>query len=136
MSKVDWARTYKQLCVAQSDTDLQCFSWLGKSFKETSLVFGCKSSAPRSDPEKSFGPSTSGVILGVWYDTAAWLWAIPEEKFIRLLHNLHFLLDNDAAPLEFMQRVLGKLIHVAPLVPAGKFNLLHVLNPWFLCPGT
>ena len=189
MAKVDWASAYKQLCVAQSDTDLQWFSWLGKSLKETSLVFGCKSSAglfdrlaklvlhivvnkagfpadqvcqylddccaasasqeeldrydktfaqvagllgvelaPRSDPEKSFGPSTSGVVLGVWYDTVAWLWAIPEEKFIRLLHDLHFLLDNDAAPLEFMQRVLGKLIHVAPLVPAGKFNLLHVIK--------
>ena len=189
MVKVDWASAYKHVPVHPADTDLQWFSWLGRNFKETSLVFGGASSAgiydrlaklvlhivvqkagfppdlvcqylddccaasssyadivrydatfaqvagllgvelaPRSDPDKSFGPSKQGVVLGVWYDTVNWLWAIPSEKFIRLLHDLHHLLDNDSAPLDFMQRVLGKLIHVAPLVPAGKFNLLHVIK--------
>ena len=97
--------------------------------------------APRDDPEKSFGPSTNGIVLGVRYDTTTWIWSFPEEKFIRLLHDLHFLLDNDAARLDFMQRVMGKLIHVCPLVPAGKFNLLHFIkassaskDPKFLVP--
>ena len=32
--------------------------------------------APRDDPEKSFGPSTEGIVLGVRYNTVDWTWAI------------------------------------------------------------
>ena len=189
MAKVDWASAYKQVPVHPADSNLQWFSWLGKCFRETSLVFGCASSAglfdrlaklvlhivvtkadfparqvcqyldnccaasadaselsrydevffevaaqlgvelaPRSDPDKSFGPCTHGVVLGILYDTTTWLWAIPHEKWIRLLHDLKFLLQADVAPQEHIWKVMGKLIHVAPLVPCGKFNLLHIIK--------
>ena len=44
--------------------------------------------APRNDPEKSFGPSTQGIVFGVHYDTEEWTWAIPREKLLRLMHLL------------------------------------------------
>ena len=189
MAKVDWASAYKHLPVAKEDTNLQWFSWAGKSFKELCLIFGGRSSAglfdrlakvvlhivlrkakfpkeqacqylddccavsaslpeishydstfsevadalgvelaPRDDPEKSFGPSKSGVVLGIHYNTATWIWSFPHEKFARLLHDLQFILDNPSARQDFMQRVMGKLIHVCPLVPTGKFNLVHIIK--------
>ena len=84
--------------------------------------------ASRDDPDKSFGPSKQGVILGIHYDTEAWIWYYPYDKLIRLLHNLQFVMDNNEARQDFLQSVLGKIIHVAPLVPSGKFNLLHLIK--------
>ena len=43
--KVDWADAYKHIPVCREDSDLQWFTWLGKAFKELSLVFGGASSA-------------------------------------------------------------------------------------------
>ena len=189
MCKVDWSSAYKHLPVNREDSDLQWFSFLGKCFKETNLVFGCASLAglfdrlaklvlhivvtkanfprnlvaqylddccacsnsldslkrydatfsevatslgvelaPRDDPDKSFGPSKNGVVLGIHYDTTSWVWSYPQEKLIRLLHDLQHVLEADTEPLEFLQRVLGKIIHVAPLIPAGKFFLLHIIK--------
>ena len=84
--------------------------------------------APRDDPKKSFGPSTSGIVLGVSYDTVSWSWAIPEEKYIRLLHNLHQLVDAEVFVQEKIWSVVGKLIHVKPLVPAGNYNIYHLIK--------
>ena len=53
--------------------------------------------APRDDPEKSFGPSQQGVVLGIHYDTVKWTWALPDEKMIRLLHLLKQLLMSESA---------------------------------------
>ena len=190
MTKVDWADAYKHLAVRLEDTELQYFNWLGKAFKELSLVFGCASSAglfdrlakvvlavvvfragidpvlviqhlddccaagprdssilakfdavfaevaaelglrlaPRDDPEKSFAPSTQGVILGVYYDTVAWTWAIPHSKFALLLQSLKFLMDETTCPQEQIWSVVGKLIHVKRLVPGGHFNLYWLLR--------
>ena len=96
-------------------------------FQNTAKYLGIKL-APRDDPMKSFGPSTSGVVLGVVYDTVAWTWAIPEEKFIRLLHDLRALVDATDFAQDRMWSVVGKLIHVKPLVPAGNFNIYHLIK--------
>ena len=189
MCKVDWSSAYKHLKVVPEDSNLQWFSFLGKCFRETSLVFGCASSAglfdrlaklvlhivltkanfprdqvaqylddccacsaskqaldnydaaffevaanlgielaPRDDPDKSFGPSKQGVILGIHYDTINWVWSYPPDKFVRLLHDLQHVLQAVTEPLDFLQRILGKILHVAPLIPAGKFFLLHLIK--------
>ena len=87
--------------------------------------------APRDDPEKSFAPCTHGVILGVYYDTLTWTWAIPHSKFGLLLNSLKLLLDDDFSPQEDIWSVVGKLIHVKRLVPGGQFNLY-----WLLCANS
>ena len=84
--------------------------------------------APRDDPAKSFGPSTSGVILGVHYDTVSWTWSVPEEKLLRLLHDLRLLLDSWFLPQEKIWSIVGKIIHVRPLVPSGRFAMYHLVR--------
>ena len=36
--------------------------------------------APRDDPDKSFGPTTRGVVYGVYYDTVDQTWWLGEDK--------------------------------------------------------
>ena len=35
--------------------------------------------SPEDDPDKAFAPQTSGVVLGVHYDTVSWTWSIPGD---------------------------------------------------------
>ena len=84
--------------------------------------------APRDDPEKSFAPCTSGVIFGVFYDTVSWTWALPEGKLVRLLHALKETIDADELPQEKLWSLTGKILHVHPLVPGGRYNIYHLLK--------
>ena len=83
--------------------------------------------APRDDPQKSFGPSTKGIVLGVVYDTVQWTWAMPQDKFVRLLHDLKLLMDSDHLTQRKLWSIVGKIIHVKALVPSGRYNLFHLI---------
>ena len=98
-----------------------------QKFSELAAVLGVKL-APRDDPEKSFGPSTSGTVLGVHYNTVDWTWAIPAEKLGRILHSLRSLIDADTIPLDQLWSIVGKILHVHPLLPDGRFHLFHLLK--------
>ena len=84
--------------------------------------------APRDDPEKSFGPSTSGTVLGVHYDTVRWTWEIPQAKLIRLLHSLRDMIDAEVIVMDQLWSVVGKILHVHALLPDGRFHLFHLLK--------
>lgn len=84
--------------------------------------------APREDPEKSFAPSSSGLVLGIFYDTSTWTWALNHEKLSRLLHDLKDFLIADSLPQDRVWSLVGKLIHIRPLIPNGKFNMHHLLE--------
>ena len=84
--------------------------------------------APRDDPEKSFGPSTSGVVLGIFYNTETWSWCLPQEKQIRLMHDIKDLLAVDVVEQQKIWSVVGKILNVMPLVPTGKFNVDHLIR--------
>ena len=188
--KIDWADAYKHITVHEDDLHLQWFSWLGMSFIELCLVFGCVCSAglfdrlakiiihivtyrsnfdkdmvcqvlddccaaapehssdlekfdaefynvasllgislaPRDDPQKSFGPSTFGTIFGVTYNSIDWTWSINEDKLGRILHLIKDVLLSTEVDLNVYQSLVGKLLHVRPLVPGGKFNFEHILR--------
>ena len=79
--------------------------------------------APRDDPEKSFAPCHKGVILGVEYDTVNWTWSIPKEKLDRILLTIFKMLDDEVASSKEIESIVGKLIHVRPLVPGGRFHI-------------
>ena len=98
-----------------------------EEFSRVAAILGVRL-APRDDPEKSFGPSTSGTVLGVHYDTVSWTWTYPQPKLIRLLHDLHDLLKLEEAPFDRIQSVVGKILHVHVLIPDGRFHLLHLLK--------
>jgi hypothetical protein len=86
--------------------------------------------APRDDPEKSFAPSTQGVIFGVFYDTVNWTWSIPADKLARTCNLLADTIEADKVPAKEFRSLAGKLIHVKPLVPAGRFNIDKIMKTY------
>lgn len=99
------------------------------AFKEIAESVGVEL-APRDDPEKSFAPCTAGVVFGVFYDTVAWTWAIPEEKLARTCCLLEVGIKNDSMSAKDMRSLAGKLIHVKPLVPGGRFNIDKIMRAY------
>ena len=110
---------------AQKDsTHLEVFDAV---FSEVAASLGVRL-APRDDPEKSFGPSSAGIVLGVFYDLEEWVWAIPQGKLIRIMHTLKEVMEAESCKQDLLWSLVGKLLHVAPLVPGGRFHLFHVLQ--------
>jgi hypothetical protein len=84
--------------------------------------------ASREDPEKSFAPCTAGVVFGVLYDTVAWTWSIPDEKRARLIMSIDEALAAQCITARQAKSLVGKLIHIKALIPAGKFNICHIMR--------
>jgi hypothetical protein len=84
--------------------------------------------ADTSDPDKAFGPRTRGVVLGVEYDTVAWTWRIPQEKAARFMLQLRELAAAKTVRQDEIWRIVGRVIHYAPLIPAGKFNIDYFMQ--------
>jgi hypothetical protein len=84
--------------------------------------------APTDDPDKAFSPCTAGVVLGVHYDTVKWTWRIPTEKLNRLLLAIRAALTADTLPQHEVWSLVGKILHYAPLIPDGKFNIGHLIK--------
>ena len=114
-------------CVAAGAPDRPEIFAFDEEFFKVAAQVGVKL-APRDDPEKSFGPSTAGIVLGVHYDTVSWTWAIPAEKLLRLLHLLRLVLDADEVIQEVLWTLNGKILHVKPLVAMGRFNIVHLIK--------
>ena len=114
-------------CAAAAPKDsslIQCFD---EVFSEVADLLGVKL-APRDDPEKSFGPSTSGIVFGVRYDTLDWAWSIPQEKLSRILHQLQDGINSDWVSQEYLMSVAGRIINIRPLIPDGRFHVNHILR--------
>jgi hypothetical protein len=73
--------------------------------------------------DKSFAPCTAGLVFGVHYDMLAWTWAIPDEKLARMC-----MLPEEAIAAKQIRSLVGKLVHVKPLVPAGRFNMNKIMR--------
>jgi hypothetical protein len=97
------------------------------AFKELAADIGVEL-APRDDHDKSFAPCTAGVVFGVHYDTVAWTWAIPDEKLARTCMLLEEAIAAESMAAKQIRSLVGKLIHVKPLVPAGRFNMDKIMR--------
>ena len=93
-----------------------------ESYAKVAELVGVKL-APRDDPEKSFGPSTSGIVLGVFYDTVNWTWAVPTERLNIIINLIWDVLGFKNVPAKVLETLVGKIIHVKPLVPGAKFHI-------------
>ena len=83
--------------------------------------------ASTDDPDKAFSPTTSGVVLGVHYDTVQWTWCIPPGKLARLLHQIRWIDSQEQVPQHEIWSVVGRILHYAPLIPCGKFNIAELI---------
>lgn len=129
VARMDRTMTCQHLddCAAAAPKGAVVLEEFDQAFKSISEKLGI-TLAPRDDPEKSFGPSTRGVVFGVYYDTVAWTWAIPKEKYIRILHQLQEGIEADCVSQEYMMSVAGRIINIKPLVPSGKYNVDLILK--------
>ena len=71
-------------CCAAAPKNSLLLEKFDSTFSEVACQLGIKL-APRTDKEKSFGPSYQGTVLGVTYNTRTWGWGIPEDKLARIL---------------------------------------------------
>jgi len=114
-------------CCAAAPANSTTLEYFDFTFTKVAAALGVKL-APRDDPDKSFGPSTSGLVLGIRYDTVSWSWSLGQEKHIRLLHDLKNLIATETTTQLKVWSVVGKLIHIRPLIPNGKYNFHHLLK--------
>jgi len=84
--------------------------------------------APNSpDADKAFVDVTRGTIFGVTYDTVSWTWSFPEDKRLRLYHDISDLAALNEAPLSTIDSVVGKIQDFSVLLPFGRFLKSHIL---------
>ncbi len=77
-------------------------------------------------PDKAFAPCTSGVVLGVHYETVVRTWGIPQEKIAKLAEQVKGMLAADKARQDTIQSGVGKIVHMKPLVPDSTFHMDHL----------
>jgi len=97
-----------------------------EAFAEVAEYVGIKL-APRDSPDKSFAPSTKGIVFGIYYDTEEWTWCIPQERLHRLITTVEEAVEKGVVTAKEMQSLAGKLINIKPLIPTGKFNIDEVM---------
>jgi hypothetical protein len=83
--------------------------------------------APTTDPDKAFRSTTEGVVLGVHYNTVDWTWHIPAEKLARLLGQIREIDSRQWIRQHELWSVVGRILHYAPLIPGGKFNISELI---------
>ena len=123
----DWVIQHLDDCCAAAPAGSELLERLDREFFAVAKHLGIKL-APRDDPDKSFGPSTSGTVLGVFYDTVAWTWHIKGEKLLRLLHQIQDVLEAQEVRQDALWSLTGKILHVKPLIPTGRFNLEYLIR--------
>ena len=84
--------------------------------------------ASEDDPEKAFAPCTRGTVLGIRYDTERWTWEIPAEKLGRLNEQIVSAIGATVLPQREVWSLVGRIVHYCPLVPAGRFNVGHLIG--------
>ncbi len=84
--------------------------------------------APYTDLDKAFCCTTLGVVLGIQYDTVNWTWSIPTDKLARVLLQLRSGLEEDTMVQHEMWSLVGRVLHYAPLIPGGKFNIVELIK--------
>ena len=114
-------------CCAAANFNSDILELFDATFSDIARQLGIKL-APRLDPEKSFGPCQKGLVLGIVYDTVQWTWALNHEKLARLLQDLKAFLDASEMAQSKIWSMVGKIIHIRPLIPDGRFNIHHLLK--------
>ena len=113
-------------CCAAAPHHSDALSVFDATFYQVTSLLGVQL-APRDDPDKSFAPNTHGLVLGIRYDTCSWTWSLSADKLARLLNDLLICLQSDSVRQHQIWSLVGKLIHIRPLIPTGKFNFHHLL---------
>ena len=122
------------LCSVGPKNDQVVKNYFAK-YRELSKRLGVEL-APLDDPGKAFPPCTKGEILGLIYDTEAWVWSLPDEKGRRLLALLWKVMKDKGSSVKTMLTLMGRLNHYMDVI-GGRFErgfLYSGLRGLELCP--
>jgi hypothetical protein len=84
--------------------------------------------APLTDKEKAFESCQEGTVLGVKYNLVDWTWEILQEKLVWFAVQLRAALSADVLSQSEVWSVASRVMHYAPLIHCGRFNLDHVIR--------
>jgi hypothetical protein len=114
------------VCAAAPEGSVQ-LAVFEKAYRDVASQIGVKL-APTDDPEKAFSPCTSGTVLGVTYNTETWSWCIPEAKLARVIVQIEEAMSRENLRQDEMWSLAGRILHYAPLIPTGRFNLDYIIR--------
>ena len=81
-----------------------------------------------NERKKAFDASTSGEVLGVWYDTEDMSWKLSDRKLVLLIDELmEAVSPNEKISVNQVEVIHGKLNHFAQLCPPIKLLIGEVL---------
>jgi len=123
----DWVCQHLDDTAAACPKDSDEITTFDKTYQEVAERLGIKL-APRDDPEKAFEKSTHGIVFGVEYDTIDWTWAIPTEKLAKIADQIKNILGKQEERQEEIKSIVGRIIHVKPLVIDGRFHMDHLME--------
>jgi hypothetical protein len=123
----EWVCQHLDDVCAAAPAASQCLEEFEKVYRGLAEQVGVRL-APTSDPDKAFSPCQEGVVLGVWYNTEKWTWAIPHDKLVRLVWQIRSVMVMDWVRQDEIWSLAGRILHYAPLVPGGRFNLDYILR--------
>jgi hypothetical protein len=89
----DFSAKYKQLC----------------EFANVELAENCPLN------EKAFENQKRGKVLGILFDSTDLTWAIPPSKVRKTVASIKIALENDDVSLVDMQKLMGRLNHIAQM---------------------
>jgi len=98
-----------------------------QAYQKVAKLLGVKL-APTDDPEKAFLPCKKGIVFGVEYNTEAWSWRIPEAKLAAITNSIIEACEKGEVSVKQAQSLIGKLVHVKPLIPSGKYNFYFIMQ--------
>jgi len=113
--------------VAAAPQDSKQLEEFVKAYQEIAAATGVKL-APTDDPEKAFLPGKEGIVFGVHYNTEDWTWRIPGNKLAAINNSILEACETRKIRPKEAQSLIGKLVHIKPLVPTGKFNFFHIMR--------
>jgi hypothetical protein len=81
-----------------------------------------------TNKEKAFELCKEGTVLGIKYNTRDWTWEIPQDKLIRFVNQIAAAMAVEEVRQADFWSLAGRIMHYAPLIPCGRFNLDHVIR--------
>jgi hypothetical protein len=80
--------------------------------------------------DKSFGQTTTGKILGIWFNTTDLTWRLSDEKISGTIQSIKEVTSSTHLSLQAFQSLMGRLNYIATMCPfmnIFKFNLNKIL---------
>ena len=123
----EWICQHLDDTAAACPADSRKLEEFDRAYMQVAEKLGIKL-APRDDPEKAFAPSKHGVVFGVEYDTVNWTWGLPREKLAKIAQQIRRILSSGEVRQDEIQSVVGRIVHVRPLVRDGRFHVDHLMS--------